>query len=152
MPRFASLLTCFGLALVVTSHVARADNWERFRGPNGTGISNDKNILTEFSATTGVLWKAPSGEGNASPIVWGNRLFLHTTSIDGKQRSLICLDTADGKEVWKKTIKAIKPNQIVRKDSSYASSTPTTDGQMVYVSFWDGKDVILAAYSFKKET
>src|SRR4051812_44362367 len=82
-------------------------NWERFRGPNGTGTSDDKNIPLTFDAKEYVLWKVElPGVGNSSPVVWGKHLFLHTTSKDGKRRSLVCLDTADGKVRWEKGIPA----------------------------------------------
>src|SRR5205085_5687805 len=61
--------------------LARADNWDRFRGPNGTGASNDKNVPLTFGPNENVLWKvALPGVGNSSPIVWGRHLFLQSAS------------------------------------------------------------------------
>lgn len=125
-------------------------HWPRFRGPNGTGTSDDKDIPLAFGANDNVIWKvALPGTGNSSPIVWGKHLFLHAASGDGKERSLLCLDTADGKVRWQKSIPAVSAN--IRPDSSLASSTPTTDGKAVYVSFWDGKDIRVSAYDFQGE-
>ena len=122
--------------------------WDRFRGPNGTGTSDDKDVPLKFGDNDKVIWKvAVPGTGNSSPIVWGKHLFLQSASEDGKRRSLICLDTADGKIRWQRSIPA-EPAKI-RADSSLASSTPTTDGKAVYVSFWDGKEVVVAAYDFE---
>jgi len=124
--------------------------WERFRGPNGAGVSDDKNIPITFSPKENILWKTElPGIGNSSPIVWGQRLFVHSASRDAKLRSLACIDTADGKILWQKTI----PGETakIRSDSSLASSTPTTDGKAVYVSFWNGKEVFLSAYDFAGE-
>ena len=126
----------------------RADNWERFRGPNGDGVSSDKNIPIKFGPTEGVRWKVKiDGDGHSSPIVWGDNLFLQTSAVDGSDRSLLCLDAKTGKEIWRRTIPGKKAK--VRYDSSQASATPTTDGQAVYVPFWNGKDIILIAYNFK---
>ena len=125
-----------------------AKHWNRFRGPNGTGTSDDKSVPLKFAANENIAWKvALPGSGNASPIVWGTNLFLHSASKDGKSRSLLCFDTVDGAIRWQKDI----PGQPVkiRSDSSLASSTPTTDGKAVYVSFWDGKEVRLSAYDFQ---
>ena len=125
----------------------RADNWDRFRGPNGVGISEDKNIPVTFD-TKSARWKvAIGGDGHSSPIVWGDRVFLQSSSPDASTRSLHCFDTKSGKELWKKSIPGTKVK--FRKDSSHASATPTTDGEAVYVPFWNGKDIIMAAYSFK---
>lgn len=122
--------------------------WDRFRGPNGSGTTDDKNIPLKFGTIENVIWKAAlPGAGNSSPVVWGKHLFLQAASNDGKLRSLLCLDTADGKIRWQKSIPAAAAK--IRADSSLASSTPTTDGKAVYVSFWDGKDILLSAYDFQ---
>ncbi len=123
-------------------------NWDRFRGPNGTGTSDDQNIPLTFGASKNILWKVElPGAGNCSPVVWDHHLFLHSASDDGKLRSLLCLDTTDGKIRWQKSIPADRAR--IRADSSLASSTPTTDGKAVYVSFWDGKDILVSAYDFQ---
>jgi outer membrane protein assembly factor BamB len=141
-------LTRISLLAAAFVCIAGADNWERFRGPNGTGASDDKGVPLSFGTSENVVWKIElPGSGNSSPIVWGKRLFLHVASNDGASRSLLCLDTADGKILWQKSIPGAKVS--IRKDSSLASSTPTTDGQAVYVSFWDGKDVLVSAYDFQ---
>jgi outer membrane protein assembly factor BamB len=140
-----------GIVLLPASMFAgEPANWERFRGPNGAGVSDDKNIPLTFGPKDNILWKTElPGVGNSSPIVWGQRLFLHTTSRDGKSRSLLCIDTADGKILWQKSIPGAPAK--IRSDSSLASSTPTTDGKAVYVSFWNGKEVFLSAYDFAGE-
>src|SRR5271170_1779399 len=103
-------LACLGVALSLTS-VARADNWERFRGPNGNGISSDKNIPVKFSTTENVRWKINlEGTGHSSPIVWGDRVFLQMASPDASQRSLLCIDAKTGYEIWRRSIPGIKPN------------------------------------------
>jgi outer membrane protein assembly factor BamB len=142
-------LVYLGAALSLTS-AARADNWERFRGPNGAGISSDKNIPVNFSTTQNVRWKVKiDGTGHSSPIVWGDRLFLQIASPDASERSLLCIDAKSGKEIWKRSIKATRPNQSLRPDTSLASATATTDGEAVFIPFWDGKDIIMTAYNFK---
>jgi outer membrane protein assembly factor BamB len=147
MDRAMMRMTCACLLITATVCAAGADNWERFRGPNGAGVSGDKGVPLTFGTSENVVWKVElPGSGNSSPIIWGKRLFLHTAGKDGASRSLLCLDTADGKIVWQKTIPGDRVT--IRKDSSLASSTPTTDGHAVYVSFWNGKDVLLEAYDF----
>jgi outer membrane protein assembly factor BamB len=138
------------LAGCLIAGTALAANWERFRGPNASGVAADKDVPVKFGEKENVLWKVPiPGKGNSSPVVWGDRVFLQTASKDAKQRTLVCLDADTGKVVWQRSIPGVKPNHSVRPDSSLASSTPTTDGEMVYVSFWDGRDIIVAAYDMK---
>jgi outer membrane protein assembly factor BamB len=130
--------------------LAGADHWARFRGPNGTATSDDKNVPLQFGAKENLIWKVElPGKGNSSPVVWGKDLFVHTTSIDGKSRSLVCVDIADGRIRWQRSIGAAPAK--IRADSSFASSTPATDGTAVYVSFWDGINVVLTAYDFQGE-
>jgi len=145
---FVTLLLSFCPANVTAGEPTKQANWDRFRGPNGTGTTDDKNIPLTFGANENILWKVElPGAGNSSPVVWGNHLFLQSASEDGKLRSLLCLDVTDGNIRWQKSIPAERSK--IRADSSLASSTPTTDGKVVYVSFWDGKDIVLAAYTFQ---
>src|SRR5262245_46682482 len=112
------------IALGALTGAAVADNWERFRGPNGSGEVADKNIPLTFSDKENVIWKvAVPGSGAGSPVVWGNRLFLQAAIKNATERALVCIDTADGKTLWTKTIPgaAVK---LSRKDTSYASATP----------------------------
>ncbi len=145
-----TLLLPFGPADLLAGEPAKPTNWDRFRGPNGMATSDDKAIPLKFGPNENIVWKvALPGAGNSSPVIWGKHLFLQSASSDAKLRSLLCLDTADGKIRWQKNIPA-GPAKI-RPDSSLASSTPTTDGNAVYVSFWNGKDVLLSAFDFLGE-
>ena len=142
---------CLGvllLGLLAVHAELTAANWDRFRGPNGTGIADDKNIPTQFSATKNVRWKAEiPGVGHSSPVIWGDRLFLESSSTDNKERSLICLNTADGKAVWSKTVPGSRSKTHAK--NTLASSTPATDGERVYAAFWNGEKQFLYAYDFQ---
>jgi len=133
------LLTAF-----VPSALAIEPTWPRFRGPNGLGTATDMDIPVRFSEQS-VLWKKPiPGTGNSSPVVWGNRLFLQSASKDGKDRSLLCLSSVDGKTIWNKsfpTNPSVKPKTHAK--NSLASCTPAVDGERVYALFWDGVDMVL---------
>jgi outer membrane protein assembly factor BamB len=136
------------ILLGLTPVFARAENWDRFRGPNGLGIATDKSIPVSFDDKTNVVWKlALPGLGNSSPVIWGKHLFLQTASADGAQRVLQCIDVTQGKELWSRGIPGAKVK--VHDKNTLASSTPVTDGEAVFVSFWDGKDIFLVAYNFK---
>ena len=68
--------------LVVTA--GSADNWPRFRGPNGTGVAADKDVPVLFGEKDNLLWKAPlPGKGNSSPVIWGDGLFVQSASENG---------------------------------------------------------------------
>jgi outer membrane protein assembly factor BamB len=121
---------------------AQAGNWPRFRGPNGTGLALDKGVPVEWSADKGVLWKTElPGQGNSSPVIWGNRLF--TESATGKERFLLCVDVRDGKVLWSKAMAGGTTRKHPK--NSFASSTPAVDGERVYAVFWDGSHVFVLA-------
>ncbi len=127
----------------ITLSAAKAEDWPCFRGPSRQGISQEKNLPTQWSATTNIRWKTPiPGEGWSSPIVRGDRVFVTTAVDKGTSLHLICLDRATGKIAWDKelTQQELKYKQ---QPNSYATSTPITDGQRVYVVVCDGR--ILAA-------
>ncbi|HEX6283447.1 MAG TPA: PQQ-binding-like beta-propeller repeat protein, partial [Pyrinomonadaceae bacterium] len=72
------------ILLISLSGAATAANWPQWRGPDGSGISNEKNLPAEWTPTKNIKWKTPiAGRGHSSPIVWGNRIFL-TTAIEGE--------------------------------------------------------------------
>ncbi len=127
----ALLLSCFALCL---SDV-RAENWPQWRGAKLNNISNEKNLPIKWSATENVAWKLPlPGPAGASPVVWGDRIFL--TSVDGQDLILMCVGT-DGKELWRKTVS--RGNKTARGDEgNSASPSPCTDGEHVWVFMGNG--------------
>jgi outer membrane protein assembly factor BamB len=139
---FALLLAIF---LAETSS-AEAGNWPRYRGPNGTGTADDKDLPVEWSEKN-FLWKLTlPGPGNSSPIVWGDKIFIQAASEDGKQRMMVCASTA-GKQLWSTPLPGVVGH--THDKNTLASSTPATDGERVYGYFWDGKGVSLVAFDFK---
>ncbi len=180
MKRIA-LTLIVGIALAVIglgflTEKAEAGNWPQWRGPDGSGISNEKNLPSEWSPTKNIKWKVPiDGRAHSSPIVWGNRIFLTTavegsvvpgakavnhTGDDGKPFlhpdsvgadkkhtfKVICIDRDSGKIIWQSTAWEGTPYDNRHRKSSYAASTPATDGKLVYAFF--GSEG-LYAYDFK---
>jgi outer membrane protein assembly factor BamB len=115
-----------------------AQDWPRFRGPDGQGHSAETGLALEWTATTNVAWKtAIPGEGWSSPIVQGDRIFLTAALDGGKSCHVICVSAADGKILWNTKV---FEQATERKEgmNSYASSTPCTDGKRVYAVFGGG--------------
>jgi outer membrane protein assembly factor BamB len=127
---------------------APAEEWPCWRGPRGDGTSRETGIPVRWSATENIRWKVPiPGRGYASPIVWGDRVFLTACEERKKERLLLCLRRADGKLLWQRTVlrSALeKKNRL----NSYASSTPATDGKHVWVTFmeWPSRRVQVVCY------
>ncbi|MBC8374370.1 MAG: PQQ-binding-like beta-propeller repeat protein, partial [Planctomycetes bacterium] len=65
------------LAVIVITAPAAGGNWPGFRGPDGSGISTEKNPPVKWSDSENLKWKTPlPGPGSSSPIVWGDRVFV----------------------------------------------------------------------------
>jgi hypothetical protein len=144
-------------ALVMAALSAFAQNWPGWRGPTADGVVAEKGFPTKWSATENIAWKTPiPGRGHSSPIVWGERVFV-TSCVEGpdakdkstpRDRILVCLDRKDGQIIWQKTVLTAKLEGLHR-ENSFASSTPATDGALVYVTFFDQPKVIVAALDFE---
>jgi outer membrane protein assembly factor BamB len=125
----------------------QAEPWPCWRGPRGDGTCIEKNIPTIWDPSK-ALWKTElPGRGHASPIVWGNRIFTVTAQSETKERILLCVDRNTGKLLWQKTV-VQGPLEKLHKENSYASGTPATDGERVYVVFRVGDDIVAAAHDF----
>ncbi len=148
MPRrWTCLWTLLCVALL--SHAVQAENWSLWRGPRGDGTSLEKNIPVRWSGAENVAWKVEvPGYGHSSPVVWEDRLFLMSCVDETQQRVLLSLDRKTGKSLWRQTV-VRSPLERKHRLNSRASGTPATDGKLVYVSFLDEKDMVVAAYDFE---
>ena len=148
-----------GIALLaaVPGPSSASDEWPRFRGPDGSGLAaGDARPPTNWSATSNLKWKAAlPGPGSSSPIIWGERVFVTCYSGYGEgssgagpeklQRHLVCLQRNTGNTSWDKSVPAELPEDEYSgnlREHGYASNTPVTDGERVYVFF--GKTGVLA--------
>ncbi|MDT8301064.1 MAG: PQQ-binding-like beta-propeller repeat protein [Sedimentisphaerales bacterium] len=135
--RFLCIAISVAFALISVNS-AIAENWPCFRGPTRQGISHEKDIPIEWSQTSNILWKTPiPGQGWSSPIVFNDRVFVTTATDEGASFRLLCLDRLTGTVIWNKQIHRQKPGHK-QKFNSYATCTPVTDGQYVYVLAFDG--------------
>jgi outer membrane protein assembly factor BamB len=109
-----------------------AKYWPRWRGPSGQGLAAGSGYIDKWSGTENVKWKTKlDTAGNGSPIVWANRIFLTTASPDAQRRGIAAYDRASGKKLWETYSPHVEAEQVMPKNG-YASSTPTTDGRLVY--------------------
>ena len=151
-PRCRPLATVVcALFWLATCAAAPAEDWPCWRGPRGDGSSLEPNVPTDWSGPAGrnVRWKTPlPGVGHASPIISGDRIFLVACREDAQQRVLLCLDRTNGRILWERTV-VQSPLEKKHRLNSFASSTPATDGKLVYCTFLDGKEMLVAAYDFE---
>jgi outer membrane protein assembly factor BamB len=142
-----SRLVVLTVILVFAGGVS-AEEWPGWRGPRGDGTSSEKNVPLHWSKSQNVRWKtAIPGKGHSSPIVWGDRVFVTTCIEEEQKRLLLCLDRRDGKLLWQQTVLTAKL-EAKHGLNSFASATPATDGQHVYVAFLAHPDMEVACYDF----
>ena len=138
---------CSGAMLVILLGTTGAD-WRQFRGPTGMGIV-EGNIPETWSSEKHVAWRSSlPGPGTATPIIVGE--FVYVTCYSGYgirpsegemtrlRRHLVCLDRASGNLIWGKSFEPVLPEHAYQGEGAYhgyASSTPITDGERLYVFF-----------------
>jgi outer membrane protein assembly factor BamB len=134
-------------------------SWPSFRGPQASGVADGQKLPDTWDGTTGtnILWRTPiPGLAHSSPIVWGDRVFV-TTAVSSRgsatfkpglygdgdasdDRSphkwmLYALDKRTGRPLWEQVAFEGKPREKRHIKSTYASSTPATDGRVVVAWF-----------------
>ena len=131
------LLLCLAAQLTLADQPATG-NWPGWRG-DGSGVSREKHlpVAWDIAMAKQLAWSTPiPGNGNSSPVIWSGRIFLTTSLEKGTQRQVLCLDAKNGAILWQKSFTVEHP-AITYEKNQYASSTPVTDGQRLYVFFDD---------------
>jgi outer membrane protein assembly factor BamB len=155
VPRVQAVLLATVVAALGT--IAHAEQWPQFRGPGSTGVAESPALPDTWSNTQNVRWKtAIPGHGWSSPIVWGERIFVTSVIPSGETEApakglyfggerdapkvehrwmVYAVDRASGKIVWEREAHKGMPPAARHLKNTYASETPATDGERVYVSF-----------------
>jgi outer membrane protein assembly factor BamB len=136
-------------------------NWHHWRGPLANGTSPQADPPSKWDAKTNIKWKAAlPGRGSATPIIWGDQVFIVTAiktdrkadpdklpRVDPKfdkktnapevyyQFVVLSFDRETGKQRWEKIATEAIPHEGHHETHSYAAGSPTTDGKFLFVSF-----------------
>ena len=117
--------------------------WNRFRGPNGSGISNAKTVPVSWTEKD-YNWKIElPGPGHSSPVVWENRIFVTCGDPTTALRTLLCVDASTGRMLWKQEEPSKTYDQ--HRDNSYATATPAVDAGGVVITWSTPEAVMLLA-------
>ena len=137
MSRFFLFVTM----VVFVPALLQADNWPRFRGPGGQGHSSETQLPTHWSPTENVQWKTPiPGNGWSSPVVWGDRVVVTSTTDEDRSCQVHCLDVETGKVVWSTEVFRQTPQRKEGRNS-YATPTPVLNDRGVFAVFGNGSIV-----------
>lgn len=130
------LLTLFAAPLA-------AQEWTRFRGPNGSGVSQATTVPGSWKETD-YNWKINlPGIGHSSPVVWQDRIYVMSADPEKGTRFLLAINAADGKTLWQQEFPGV-PHHLHRFNS-YASCTPAVDADFIYVAWSDPGHTLLKA-------
>jgi len=136
----------FLVFVLVAVSVARAGDWPQWRGPYFNGSTDEKNLPSNWSSPRGslrrtdnVAWSVDlAGSSAATPIIWGDRVFLSGVDSDRDTLLAMCFDRTNGKLLWRHDVaKGISQDSR----STYAASSPVTDGKIV-VFFYANGDLV----------
>ena len=146
--------TIYSVILLILSNnvgTGQDKNWSQWRGLNYDGIANsEQNPPISFNKKNNIIWSSKiEGRGHGSPTVHGNKVFLATADESLKTQSLICINRKTGERVWTRKVHEGGFPEKSNKKASHASSTPATDGKLVYVNFLNDGAVYTTAYDFE---
>jgi len=127
------VLLRWSLILCVASF-ACAEDWPRFRGPNGLGVSVSTAVPAEFGPKKNLLWRVEIAMGRSSPIVVKDKIFL--TAVEGEKLVTLALDRRTGRTIWRRDVIRDHTNKIFVGNDT-ATPTPASDGENLYAFFPD---------------
>ena len=170
----AFYVVAWGCLLSAPVAVAQPDQWARFRGSTDGAVADDPRLPETWSETENVLWTADvPGLGWSSPVVWDDHIFLTTAISAGEERAPVRglydpgaesgatrstsahrwvvydFDYETGRLRWERELTSAVPEIERHLKNSFASETPVTDGERLYVYF--GTVGLVAALDFDGE-
>lgn len=129
----AYLCTAASFLLAVN---AIAADWPQWRGPNFNGSSSEKNLPASWSKTENIAWAVDlPGPSAATPVVWGDRVFVSSTDDQNKTLQALCIDRRTGRVLW-----SHKVAEGFGRDnrSNFASPSPVADAGRVFFFYGNG--------------
>ena len=159
-----SICLCAVFTLAAELQADPQKYWPQWRGPHATGVAPHGNPPGEWSENKNVRWKIEiPGKGSASPIVWGDRVFVLTAIPTGEpvepraqeeasprrrrrgprgikpthvqKFTIFAIDRRDGSVLWQRTAHEELPHEGTHNTGTWASNSPVTDGEHVFAYF-----------------
>lgn len=143
-------LSTLSVLLLGTIADCYGQEWTRFRGPNGTGESEATTVPARWTEDDYNWFTKLPGTGNSSPVLWGDKLFILSGDPQTATRYVLCIDSRKGTEIWRREFPS-EPHHL-HTMSSYASSTPAVDKDMVFVAWSTPASLTLMAMTHAGET
>ena len=138
-----------GILGIAYSTALIAEDWPGWRGVRGDGVSQEKTAPLNWTPDENIAWKTPlPGFGRSSPIVVRSRIFITSGDSTDNTRRVVCLDSNTGRTLWNVPVFA-GPGGTMHRFNSMASSTPASDGILVFSVFVDDQGMHVVAVDFE---
>ena len=125
-----------GSSLLVSGLAAGEPNsWDRFRGPNGSGVIQVSELPAEFGPDHRVIWKTPLPPGHSSPVLSDDRIYL--TAVEDDHLWTLCLDRGSGRVLWRQRSPRNRAEKLDRRNNPASPSPALDEAENVYVFFGD---------------
>jgi outer membrane protein assembly factor BamB len=127
----------------ILTSTATSQEWTRFRGPNGSGVSSANTVPIRWTEKD-FNWKVElPGVGHSSPVLWGERIFVTSGDEATGERLILCLRMQDGRRLWSRGFAGARHGK--HQDNSFASATPAVDERHVYLCWGSPKEYLVVA-------
>ena len=142
------LISVFGIATTLSANSSHP-NSNRFRGPDGSGLYSAPKLPASWTEKD-YQWKLElPGDGQSSPMVWNDHLYLSSSDAGEPKPLLFCLDPKTGKLIWQKNFESLPHN--LHQNNSFSSSTTAVDQHHVYFVWSDNAHFQIAAINHDGE-
>ena len=111
------------------------DIWNRFRGPNGSGVIEASELPAEFGPGHRVIWKTPLPPGHSSPILSADRIYL--TAVEDDHLWTLCLDRSSGRVLWRQRSPRNRTEKLDQRNNPASPSPALDEEENVYIFFGD---------------
>lgn len=141
------------VSVLGVSSATRAGNWSEWRGPQGNGHAASGEVpVTEWNESRNVIWKTRlPGNGHSSPTIPGNQIILTTSDVDKQTQSVLSIDRSNGEKMWETVVHRDHLPERIHKNNTHASPTAVTDGENIFVVFYNGTSVYVSSLDFQGE-
>ena len=140
---FMKSIICFVLFLLTSANVPESFYWTKFRGSDGQGIDLNGSVPVTWEASD-VRWRIPlPGTGNASPVVWGNKIFVTSADDEKDLGYVMAVDHQNGKILWEKEFTVTDIS--LHKNNKLDAATPAVDATQIYIIWYSKEKTELTA-------
>jgi outer membrane protein assembly factor BamB len=134
-------------SILILTRPVGAQEWTRFRGPNGSGLGSATNLPAQWTEA-GQQWKLRlPGVGHSSPVLWGERVFVTCADTRAGRWRVVCVDATAGTVAWQKDFPL--PAHPLHRNNTFATASATVDAARVYVPRVEGKELRVTALTLE---